>query len=54
MAMAIAVIAQAQMPATVQRQLPTVIEQFNHEKPFLNHAYWYVLTDVDSVCHCRL
>ena len=38
----------AQMPATVQRQLPTVIEQFNHEKPFLNHAYWYVLTDVDN------
>ena len=48
MAMALAIIAQAQMPATVQRQLPTVIEQFNHEKPFLNHAYWYVLTDVDS------
>ena len=43
-----ATVVQAQMPATVQRQLPTVIEQFNHEKPFLNHAYWYVLTDVDS------
>ena len=43
-----ATVGQAQMPVTVQRQLPTVIEQFNQEKPFLNHAYWYVLTDVDS------
>ena len=43
-----ATVVQAQMPATVQRQLPIVIEQFNHEKSFLNQAYWYVLTDVDS------
>lgn len=43
-----ATVAQAQMPAAVQRNLPTIIEMFNHEKPFQSHAFWYVFTDVDS------
>ena len=42
------VVAQAQMSATVQRNLPDIIEMFNHEKPFQSHAFWYVFTDVDS------
>lgn len=40
--------ATAQMPQAVQRNLPTIIEMFNHEKPFQSHAFWYVFTDVDN------
>ena len=36
------------MSATVQHNLPTIIEMFNHEKPFQSHAFWYVFTDVDN------
>ena len=43
-----AVVAQAQMTATVQRNLPTIIEEFNKGKQAQDYAFWYDFIDVDS------
>ncbi|MBP5688803.1 MAG: hypothetical protein J6X22_09220 [Muribaculaceae bacterium] len=43
-----ATIAQAQMPAAVQRNLPDIIETFNHGKQVQDYALWYAFVDVDS------
>lgn len=44
----IVTVAQAQMPAVVQRNLPDIIETFNQGKQAQDFAYWYAVIDVDS------
>ena len=43
-----AILAQAQMPAAVQRNLPSIINDFNINKSNDKLAYWYVISDVDG------
>lgn len=42
-----AVVAQAQMPAAVQRNLPDILETFNKGKQAQDFAYWYDFIDAD-------
>ena len=44
----VALVAQAQMPATVQLNLPSIIEIFNTNKSNDKLAYWYAFNDVDG------
>ena len=41
-------VAMAQMPAAVQRHLPSIIENFNINKSNDKLAYWYAFSDVDG------
>ncbi len=41
-------VAQAQMPAAVQRHLPSIIENFNINKSNDKLAHWYAFSDVDG------
>lgn len=43
-----AIVAQAQMPATVQRNLPAIIENFNINKSMDKTAFWYTFADVNG------
>ncbi len=43
-----AIVAQAQMPAAVQRNLPSILEELNNNKMPQDFSYWYALVDVDG------
>ena len=45
---AVALVAQAQMPAAVQRNLSSIIENFNTNKSNDKLAHWYAFSDVDG------
>lgn len=43
-----ATVAQAQMPAAVQRNLPSILEELNNNKMPQDITYWYAFVDVDG------